>query len=135
MPHDFGPKQMKLKRGDVRVRTTGALTALVWKDRQKVYMLTNMDPPPAEENFCDNSNCPMKPHIVERYNWHMGYINNSDHMTNSYSMSRSTFKWTTKLFFHFLDLTVLNSWTPLSSCGAKYTHRDFRLLLVRNLIE
>jgi len=56
-------------------------------------------------------------------------------MANSYSISRHTFKWTTKLFFHLLDLTVLNSWILLSSCGAKYTHRDFRLLLVRNLIE
>jgi len=33
MPSDFGPKQMKLKRGDARVRTRGGLTALVWKDR------------------------------------------------------------------------------------------------------
>jgi len=40
-----------------------------------------------------------------------------------------------KLFFHLLDLTVLNSWILLSSCGAKYTHGDFRLLLVRKLIE
>jgi len=56
-------------------------------------------------------------------------------MANSYSMSRHNFKWTTKLFFHLLDLTVLNSWILLSSCGAQCTHRDFRLLLVRNLIE
>jgi hypothetical protein len=82
-------------------------------------MLTNMDLPPTEGNFCDNSNRPMKPHIVKRYNWHMGYIDNSDHMANS--LSRHTFKWTTKLFFHFLDLTILNSWILLSSCGAKYT--------------
>jgi hypothetical protein len=27
------------------------LTTLVWKDRQEVYMLTNMDPPPAEGDF------------------------------------------------------------------------------------
>jgi len=33
MPTDFGPKQLKLKRGDVRARTRGGLTALVWKDR------------------------------------------------------------------------------------------------------
>ena len=39
MPSDFGPKQLELKRGDVRVRTRGVLTALVWKDR-RVYMLT-----------------------------------------------------------------------------------------------
>ena len=44
-------------------------------------------------------------------------------------------KWTTKLFSNFLDLTVLNRWILLSSCGAKYTYRDFRLLLVWNLIE
>jgi len=135
MPSDFGPKQLKLKRGDVRVRTRGGLTTLLWKDRRDVYMLTNMDPPPAEGNFCYDSNHPMIPDIVERYNHHTGYVNNSDRMANSYSMCRCTFKWTTKLFFNFLDLTVLNSWILLSSCGAKYIHRDFRLLLVRNLTE
>ena len=94
-----------------------------------------MDPPPAEGNYSDDSNCPVKPHIMERYNQHMGFVDISDRMANSYSMSRCNFKWTKKLFFHLLDLTVLNSWILLSSCGAQYTHRDFRLLLVRNLIE
>jgi len=36
VPHDFGPKKLKLKRGDVRVRTSGGLNALVWKDRREV---------------------------------------------------------------------------------------------------
>jgi hypothetical protein len=40
MPHDFVPKQVKIKRGDIRVRTRECLTALVWKDRREVYMLT-----------------------------------------------------------------------------------------------
>ena len=92
MPCDFGPKQLKFKRGDVRVRTRVGLTALVWKERREVYMLTNMDLPPAEGNFCDNSNRPIKPHTVEWYNRHMGYVNNSDRMANSYSMSRCAFK-------------------------------------------
>ena len=86
MPRDFGPKQLKLKRGDVRVRTRGGLTALIWKDRREVYMLTNMDPPPAEGNFFDYSNRPVKPHIVEQYNQHMGFVDSSDRMANSYSM-------------------------------------------------
>jgi len=98
-------------------------------------MLTNMDPPPAEGNFCDDGNHTVKPHIVERYNQHMGFVDISDCMANSYSMSRCNFKWTMKLFFHLLDLTVLSSWIMLSSCGNQYTHRDFRLILVRNLIE
>jgi hypothetical protein len=83
MPPDFGPKTLKLKRGDVRVRIRGNLTALAWKDRQDVYMLANMDPPPPEGNFCEN-NRPVKPHIMVRYNRHMGYVDNSDHMANTY---------------------------------------------------
>ena len=110
------------------------MTTLVRKDRREVYVLTDMDPLPAEGNFYD-SNRPMKPHIVERYNQHMRYVDISDHMANSYLMCQRTFKWTTKLFSHLLGLTVLNSRIPLFSCGAKYTHQDFRLLLVRNLIE
>ena len=111
------------------------MTALAWKDRRDVYLLTNMDPPPEEGNLCDDRKRAVKPQIVTWYNWHMGYVDISDQMANSYSMCQCTFKWTTKLFFHLLGLTVLNSWILLSSCGAKFTHRDFRLLLVRNLIE
>jgi hypothetical protein len=33
MPPDFGPKKLKLKEGDVRVRTRGNLTTLIWRDR------------------------------------------------------------------------------------------------------
>jgi hypothetical protein len=94
-----------------------------------------MDPPLAEENFCDHSNHPVEPHIVERYNRHKGYVDNADRMANSYSMIRRTIKWTTNLFFHLLDLRVPKSWILLSSCGAKYTHWYFRHLLARNLIE
>jgi hypothetical protein len=135
MTPNFGPRKLKLKRGDVRVRTRGNLTALAWKDRSNVYVLTNIDPPPSEGNFYDDSNCPVKPHTVVRYNRHIGYVNNSDRMANSYSIRRRNFKWRTKLFFHLLDLTVLNSWILLSSCGAKYNHRDFRHLLCSKKLE
>jgi len=37
---DFGSKELKLKKGDIRVRTKGGLTTLVWKDRQEVHTLT-----------------------------------------------------------------------------------------------
>ena len=98
-------------------------------------MLTNMDPPIGEGNFCDDSSKrAVKPQIVARYNCHMGYVDISDCMANSYSLYQRNFKWTTKLFSHLLDLTVVKSWILLSSCGAKCTHKDFRLLLVRNLI-
>ena len=76
----------------------------------------------------------MKTHIVERNNRHVGFVDISDRIANSYSVDQHNLKWTIKLFSHLLDLTVLNSWILLSSFGAQYT-RNFRLLLVRNLIE
>jgi len=92
MPSDFGPKKLKLTKGDIRVRTRGNLTTLAWKDRRDVYMLTNMNPLPEEENFCDDSKRAVKPQIVARYHRHMGYVDISNRMTNSYSMWRRTFK-------------------------------------------
>ena len=40
-----------------------------------------------------------------------------------------------KLFFHLLDLVVVNSYIPLSSCGGKkISHRDFQLTLIREML-
>jgi hypothetical protein len=94
-----------------------------------------MDPPLEEASFCDDSKRAVKPETVKRYNRQMSYVDISDRMANSNSMCRRNLKRTTKWFFHLLDLTVLNSWILLFSCGAKCNHRDFSLLLVRNLIE
>ncbi|PNF17185.1 hypothetical protein B7P43_G06584 [Cryptotermes secundus] len=135
LPQDIRNRQLRLKKGDIRVRVRGDMTVLVWKDKRDVYMLTNMHAPPAEGNFCDEHRNAIKPAIVADYNMHMGYVDKADRMTNSYSISRRTWKWTKKLFFHLLDLTILNSFIVLSSCGAKISHRDFRLTLVRNMLE
>jgi len=97
-------------------------------------MLTNIDLHQQKESLWWQQP-PRAASVMEQYNRHLGYVDIYDLMANSYSVSRCTFKWTTKLFFHLLDLTVLNSWILFSSCGAKYSHWDVRLLLVRNLIE
>ena len=69
------------------------------------------------------------------YNHHMSYVDKGDRMAKSYSISRRTFKWTKKLFFHLLDLVILNSYILHSSCGGKkMSHRDFRYTLVRNML-
>jgi hypothetical protein len=64
----------------------------------------------------------------------MGYVDFSDRMLNSYSISKNTWKWTKKLLFHLLDLTILNSYILYKSCGRNMTHLKFREQLVRDLI-
>jgi hypothetical protein len=115
----------------------GDMTAVVWKDKRDVHMLTNIHDPPAEGNFWEESGNALRPAIVEHYNRHVGYIDKSDRMAHSYSYSVShhMWTWTKKLFFYLLDLTVLNSHILLMSCGLKLSHRDFSLTLVRNVVE
>jgi len=45
IPDDFRSKKLKLKRGDIRVGTSGDMTAVVWKDKHAVQMLTNIHDP------------------------------------------------------------------------------------------
>jgi hypothetical protein len=47
-----------------------------------------------------------KTNNVADCNIHMGYVDKADRMTNSYSISHRTWKWTKKLFFNLLDMTV-----------------------------
>jgi len=127
MPQDLRPKMTKLKRGDICVRTRADLTAVLWRDKRDICMLTNIHSAPVDGNFCNEVGKAIKPQIVMDYNHHMGYVDKGDRMANSYSISRRTFKWTKKLFFHLLDLAILNSYILHSSCGGKkMSHRDFR---------
>jgi hypothetical protein len=135
MPQDLLPRNNRLKRGDILSRTTDDLTALVWKDKRDVYILTNMHHPPTNGNFCDEHGNALKPVIVQDYNKHRGFIDLGDRMTNSYSIQRQTWKWTKKLFLHFLDMTILNIFLLLTACRTKMTHKDFQLSLVQNLTE
>ena len=135
MPQDLRPKMTKLKRGDIRIRTRADLTAILWRDKRDICMLTNIHNAPARSNICKEGGKAIKPQIVMDYNHHMGFVDKGDRMANSYSISRRTFKWIKKLFFHLLDLAILNSYILHSSCGGKkMSHRDFRYTLVRNML-
>jgi len=109
MPKDLKPKTLRLKRGDIRLRTRGDLMAVVWKDKRDVCLLTNIHDPPREGSYCDEHRNAIKPAIVVDYNHHMGHVDNADRMANSYTASCRTWKWTKKLFFHLLDLAIVNS--------------------------
>jgi hypothetical protein len=76
-----------------------------------------MHTPPVEGNFTDESGQAIRPHVVEDYNAHMGYVDKSDRMVNSYGTARRMCKWTKKPFFHLTDMTFLNAFLILKSCG------------------
>jgi hypothetical protein len=100
-----------------------------------VCLLTNIHDPPTEGNYRDEHGNAIKPAIVVDYNSHMRHVDNPDRMANSNTASRRTWKWTKKLFFNLLGLTIVNTHILLSSCGGnKISHRDFWLTLIREML-
>jgi hypothetical protein len=65
MPQDLGHNKIKLKRGDIRLRTRDDLTAVVRRDKRDVHMLTNIHNPCAEGGGKGNA---MKVFFVQDYN-------------------------------------------------------------------
>jgi hypothetical protein len=53
MPKDLEPKTLRLKHGDIRAKTRGDLTAVVWRDKRDVCLLTNIHDPPTDGNYRD----------------------------------------------------------------------------------
>jgi len=134
MPLYIGPKSLKMKRGDIATQVRGTLRAVHWKDRRDEYILMNMHAPPVEGNFTDESGQAIKPRVVEDYNVYMGFVDKSDRMVNSYGIARRTWKWTKKMFFHLMDMTILNAFLIHKSRGSKMMHKKFHEILVRELI-
>ena len=133
MPKDISSQAIEAKKGDIITRVRGNQSIVRWKDKCDVYVLTNIHIPPVEGNFRDKSGHAVKPHVIEDYIAHMGYVDKSDNMVNSYGIARRTWKWTKKLFVHLTDMAILNAFLLHKTCG-KMTHKSFGKVLVRNLI-
>jgi hypothetical protein len=93
-----------------------------------------MHAPPVEVNFTQESGQAIRPRVVEDYNAYMGFVDKSDRMINSYGIAHGTCKWTKILFFHLTDVTILNTFLIHKPCGGKMMHKNFREILIRELI-
>lgn len=103
----------KLKKGELTFRSTSdKLLAVKYCDKREVYMLTTAyDNSTAPTGKVDRSTGRqiMKPECIVRYNKFMGAVDKTDMLLHSVECIRRTTKWYKKLFFHFLDLALLNS--------------------------
>jgi hypothetical protein len=82
----------------------GDLTAILWKDKRNVNLLTDKQHPPVKGNFHDEHGSCLRPTTIQDYKRHMGYVDRFYLIMNMYFVNRHTWKWTEKLFFHLMDL-------------------------------
>lgn len=129
----------KLNRGEIDWKSSTNILALKWKDRREVAMLTT---------FHENEVITLqkidritqqrqkKPLCVIDYNAQMGAIDRSDMMISSVDSTRKTIKWYKKLFFHTLDLCMLNAHALYCTQNAKKVpFPKFHREVIRQILE
>jgi hypothetical protein len=70
----------------------GNLRAVCRKGKSVGYILVNMHAPLVEGIFTDGSGHAVKPCVIEDYNAHMGFMDKSDRMVDSYGIACRTWK-------------------------------------------
>jgi hypothetical protein len=77
-----------------------------------------------------------KPQVVEDYNQNMGGVDKSDQMLLYYGFSHRSVKWWKRVFFHLLDVALVNSHILYKAATrSRMTQLDFRLSVAKKLTE
>lgn len=115
------------------------MLAVKWKDRREVVVLTSMheDKMVTLDKVHFQTKQPIqKPAAVVDYNKNMGAIDRSDMMLSSKECARKTVKWYKKLFFHMVDLALLNAHALYSTQNTELKPLgDFQLEVIRKLFQ
>jgi hypothetical protein len=133
------------KRGDCKIlqKEGTNLTASVWRDKKNVYHLSTLSDPKlqmqAQRRVGNNILDVPQPHAVYNYNKYMGGVDLHDQLRMKYDVGRNSKRWWKYLFWFLLNSAIVNAFI-LYKCASKrqirkrYTHLNFRLELVRDLI-
>ena len=124
--------------------STHNLTAVWWKDRKDVFVMSTLHKTAVEEVMKRPKGAKEKkstpcPSMIVDYNQNMGGVDLTDQYLSYYSLTtRRTLKWWKKVFWRLIDICVLNSWViyrsnfPNSTIN---THKLFRLKLIEELVQ
>lgn len=129
----------ELRRGDFDWYTSNKnILALKWKDKRAVHLLSTYHNPEdcTEVNRRNKDGsvitiqCPM---ALREYNSNMNGVDKFDQLLSNYKINRQSNKWWHRIFFYFLDASVVNAYClykmlPLDN---KASAKDFR----RNIID
>lgn len=126
----------KLKTGLTESHHTNSMLAIKWKDHRDIIMLTTQyeDKMISSGKQDHQGNSIIKPLSVLKYNKYMGAIDKTDMLLCSVECVRRTVKWYKKLFFHLIDLSLLNAYSAYKTCtGIKISLADFQYQLIREI--
>nr|AGK25051.1 transposase [Chilo suppressalis] len=92
------------------------ITTVSWKDNKQVILLSTYvgaDPIETIERYDKKEKKRVTipcPRLIKEYNSHMGGVDLMDSFLGRYRIHMKTRKWYLRIFYHLLDITIINSW-------------------------
>ena len=138
IPHDFGHKT--LRKGEVITFRDGELTGIRWMDKRAVTVLSTIHDDEMVDVRCrtrqavGGTEVVKKPNMIAQYNTYMGGVDKADQLLVYYGYSHFSKKWWKRVFFHLLDVTLVNAYLLVTPLHQQMPHLEFRLSVASGLI-
>lgn len=107
---------------------------IIWKDNKLIQLITNVYEPKNidfvdRDNYITNDSETLQiPYSIIKYTQFMGGVDLSDQFCSYIETERKT-KWWKKLFFHILDVCIINSWIIYKKYGNDIKLQNFKFQL------
>ena len=130
----------KTKTMHMKVGQAKSLTLVKYHDRKVVYLLSSFGRPDVIQIRSRRNKAEeiARPHIVHVYNQYMGGVDRADQLVSYQSVALKTVKWWKKLFFHIINLALVNAYKLYQEVYPEKRatgQKDFRVAVVQSLIE
>ncbi|KAK2720891.1 hypothetical protein QYM36_004694 [Artemia franciscana] len=119
------------------VASSGDTCLVKWMDNRSVILASNMIGSGAVNKvrrWCKQTKAYLQvdqPQVVSLYNQYMGGVDKMDQMLSYYRTFIRSKKWTMRLIFHMVDLSICNSWLEYVADRKAKAERSMDLLSFR----
>ena len=137
--------QKNAVRGTSRWHREGQLVFVKWKDTKDVCVISTYHEATGSEMVkrrkkVDGQYKEMQvtiPPAIRNYNRYMGGVDLSDQIIQYNGVLRKTKKWWKTLFFHFIDVCVVNAYIIYRALPGKEntSQKDFRKQLLLEMVQ
>ena len=140
LPNPKSDKEMQRGDYDWATSSTG-LSAMKWKDKRCVHLLSNFhDPTQTTEVTRKEKDGTEKkvpcPTALFDYNANMNCVDKFDQLKGSYEIDRKSKKWWHRIFWYYLDATVVNAFILHREMKLPKTSlKDFRRAISRDFLS
>lgn len=130
----------KMKRGDYDYRsTTSGVTVYKWRDAKPVHFISNyhgVEETTVRRKQKDGTRMVVScPSVVKDYNKYMIGVDKHDQLRQVYGRDRRSVKWWHRLFFGFVDMSLVNSFViHKETNSSSMTFFDFKREVAQGLI-